>query len=171
MHIKTPGLVDVVVLLRYQSSMKVLTTQKETMTRELLSEAIIAEKVLTLTNLLRVKPLIPSYLYSFHLTKKKTYFFLVQIFILEDFKAKVISDYHHSRKVSVKQKSRNSRYRLDNRNRGDHDDRDDDDGHGRRAGAKDISKRIGNRLVILFSSEPMGFSETRERKNTGQMVE
>jgi len=63
----------------------------------------------------------------------------------EDFKAKVISDYHHSRKVSVKQKSRNSRYRLDNRNRGDHDDRDDDDGHGRRAGAKDISKRIGNR--------------------------
>ena len=95
-----------------------------------------------------------TYLYSFHLTKRRqNRLILVQIFILEDFKAKVISDYHHSRKVSVKQKSRNSRYRLDNRNRGDHDDRDDDDGHGRRAGAKDISKRIGNRSVSLFTSK------------------
>ena len=72
--------------------------------------------------------------------------FTIQIAFLEDFQAKVMSDYHsHSRRVHMKQKSRNSRYQKDYR--GDHDDRDDD-GRGRRAGAKDLSKRAGNRLVL-----------------------
>lgn len=86
--------------------------------------------------------------------------------VLEDFKAKVMSDYHHSRKVSVKQKSRNSRYRLDNRNRNDHDDRDDDDGQGRRAGAKDLSKRIGNRFVSTFDFENYGIFQRQGKEKT-----